>query len=149
MGRLKYVTYCGMYCKLCVNLARIAPQASALKETMRKAGYELFGKDCIKHFKEFWEVLGQLSELDTAGPTCRTGCGNPECKVRACAQEKHIDLCSACEEYPCKHIREVAKQYPNLIADGTRQRQIGLDAWIAEQEQRVAAGFCYDQIRYQ
>lgn len=147
MDKLKYVTYCGLHCKLCANLARIPPQASVLKNTMSREGYEFFGEHCISNFREFWAVLSRLADPETC-LGCRGGCGNPDCKIRVCAQEKGIDFCSLCKDYPCDYIKELAKHYPTLIPDGMRQKQISLDAWIREQEDRLAAGFCYGQIRY-
>jgi len=149
MENLKYVTYCGLYCRLCTNLARIPQQAKMLKATMSKAGYEIFGEHYVEHFKEFWEVLGRFSETDKTCPACRGGCGDPSCKVRICAREKEIERCPVCKDYPCEHVLELAKRYPNLVADGKRQEEIGIEAWIEEQEERIRAGFCYDQIRYE
>jgi hypothetical protein len=80
---------------------------------------------------------------------CRGGCGNPDCSIRECAQDRNITLCSACEDYPCDHISELAKRYPNLISDGKRQQEIGLDKWIQVQEERYTTGFCYYDIRYE
>ena len=37
MTELKYVTYCGLYCRLCANLARIPQPSAALRETLRTA----------------------------------------------------------------------------------------------------------------
>ena len=148
MPDLKYVTYCGLYCRLCDNLARIPQQASALYKTLLKGGWEYFGPDCISGFREFWAGLEQLSRVDPDFKGCRGGCGNPHCDIRKCAQSRKVELCSSCNDYPCGHIEELAKRYPNLIGDGRRQQEIGLEKWIQEQEERCKAGFCYADIRY-
>ena len=89
MQDLTYVTYCGLYCKLCDNLARIPPQASSLHKTLQKGGWEYFGPDLISGFKEFWAVLEQLSQVDPNFKGCRGGkCGNPDCSIRKCAQSR-------------------------------------------------------------
>ena len=41
----------------------------------------------------------------------------------------------------------MAKGYPTLIPDGTRLREIGIDAWIEEQKARAETGFAYSDIR--
>ena len=148
MPDLTYVTYCGLYCRLCENLARIPQQSSELRETLRKGGWEYFGPDCMSGFNEFWAALEKLSQLDQDCRGCRGGCGNPDCSIRKCAQGREVELCSSCTEYPCHHITELAGRYPNLIPDGTRQNEIGLEQWIEEQEQRCRTGFCYSDIRY-
>lgn len=148
MADLKHVTYCGLYCKLCANMARIPQQAGELRETLRREGFQHFGESVYEDFSEFWKVLEALEESGESCPGCRGGCGWPQCPMRKCAREKGLDVCSQCDEYPCEHVQELARRYPNLIADGMRQREVGLDRWIQEQEARRQTGFCYSQIRY-
>ena len=148
MPDLTHVTYCGLYCKLCATLARIPQQSSALQETLRKEGWEYFGQYCLPAFKEFWAALEQLSRSDKAPKGCRGGCGDPDCAIRKCARQRKMELCSSCTEYPCQLITNLAQRYPNLIHDGRRQQQIGLDKWIHEQDDRCNSGFCYADIRY-
>ena len=88
MDNFNYVTYCGLYCKLCSNIARIPKYAAALRETMHKGGWDQFGEFEIKGFKELWDVLEKLSEWDKTIPGCRGGCGPPDCKIRECAREQ-------------------------------------------------------------
>jgi len=149
MSDLTHVTYCGLYCKLCDNLARIPEQSSALYETLRKGGWEYFGPQCIAGFNEFWSALEALGRMGQECKGCRGGCGNPDCNIRKCAQDRNVTLCSSCEDYPCDHISELAKRYPNVISDGKRQQELGLDKWIQLQEQRCKTGFCYCDIRYE
>ncbi len=40
-----------------------------------------------------------------------------------------------------------AESESTLVHDGERLRKIGLDAWIEEQKQRKARGFCYADAR--
>jgi len=148
MSDLTYVTYCGLYCKLCANLARIPQQSSALHETLRKEGWEYFGQYCVSGFKDFWTALTELSRSDETCKGCRGGCGDPDCSIRKCAQEREMELCSSCTEYPCERIADLARRYPNLVYDGRRQKETGLDQWIQEQEDRCNSGFCYADIRY-
>jgi hypothetical protein len=64
MADLKYVTYCGLYCRHCVNFARIPQQAKALYDTMKREGYEYFGPHASPEFNNFWKQLGKLTTLD-------------------------------------------------------------------------------------
>lgn len=150
MQDLTYVvTYCGLYCKLCDNLGRVPQQATSLHTTLKKGGWEHFGPHIMPGFKEFWARLEQLRQVDPNFEGCRGGkCGNPECNIRKCAQNRQVKLCSSCENYPCKHIYELAERYPNLIGEGRRQQKVGLEQWIREQEERCITGFCYCDIRY-
>jgi hypothetical protein len=140
---LTFIAYCGLYCKLCTNIGRIPKQASALLATMEKDGWDIWGD------RELLEKLRGVSKI--GGPDfkgCRGGaCGNPDCEIRKCAEKRNIEVCSSCGDYPCKNINALARRYPNLIADGTRQKEIGLTKWIEEMETRCKTGFCYADIR--
>ncbi|MCE5340275.1 MAG: DUF3795 domain-containing protein [Planctomycetaceae bacterium] len=143
MDNLKYVTYCGLYCKLCAEIARIPAQASALQQTLKKSGWEIFGHEEVPEFKVFCKALNFFSKLNETCPGCRGGCGNPKCPIRKCIEEKKLKVCADCEQFPCEHFDRLTKKYPNLIADVKRQKEIGLLKWIEEQEKRCEAGACY------
>ncbi len=149
MADLKYVTYCGLYCKLCANIARIPEQAAELRRTLELEGWQQHVLPNWPGGREFLDVLGRLARQGAQCPGCRGGCGWPDCPMRKCARAKELDVCSQCDSYPCEDVRALGRRYPTLIADGMRQREVGLEQWIEEQEARRAAGFCYNQIRYQ
>lgn len=146
MADLRLVTYCGLYCGLCSVKTRIPRQAQKMQAAMQKEGYEYWARE-IPGFKEFWKFLGDLAKIDSECG-CRKGtCGAPFCAIRKCARKKGVDVCVTCEEYPCKMVESIAKGYPMLLADGKRLKEIGLDAWIKEQEERGKTGFAYVDIR--
>lgn len=146
MADLRLVTYCGLYCGLCAQCGRIPKQAAALRETMQREGWEFWGTE-VPGFEVFWRFLGDLAQ-SAARSSCREGvCGPPACAIRDCAQARGVDVCPFCVEYPCKRIEALAERYVMLLADGKRMRTIGLDRWIAEQEDRRSTGFVYADIR--
>ena len=140
------VTYCGLYCGLCAQRGRIPRQANTLRESMSREGYELWGAE-IPGFEEFWRFLKALCEPEKSCPGCRQGGGPPFCSIRTCARGRGVDICVECEEYPCRRVEGIAKGYPTLIADGKRMGEIGVEAWIEEQEERAKTGFAYVDIR--
>jgi len=148
MDKLRLVTYCGLYCGLCAQRGRIPLQAKALRDSMAKEGYESWAGQ-MPGFSEFWGFLAGLRDRDRACPGCRQGGGPPGCPIRKCATGRKIDVCVYCGEYPCGLIRALATGYPTLVADGRRLQAIGVDAWVAEQQQRQAAGFQYADVRYE
>ena len=147
MAELKLVTYCGLHCTLCAQRGRIPRQAEELRESMHKEGYDFWGPE-IPGFKEFWKFLTDLCDVDNGCPGCRAGGGYPACTIRKCARERGVEICVFCGEYPCERVLEIAKRYPTLLSDGKRMREIGLEAWIQEQEERARTGFAYADIRY-
>jgi hypothetical protein len=143
---LQLITYCGLYCELCTQRGRIPQQAKALKETMTKESYEVYGFE-IPGFEAFWTFLGDLCEKANACPGCRAGGGNPYCEIRQCARGRGVEICADCADYPCERVEHFAQVYPTILVDAKRLREVGLGAWIKEQEQRAATGFCYADIR--
>jgi len=148
MANLEQITFCGLYCGLCASRHRIPERAAALRDAMRKEGYDNWGK-VMPQFGDFWAFLNNLAD-SSAVCNCRKGnCGPPFCGIRKCAQKKGIEVCPFCEEYPCRMILGIAKGYVTMLADGQRMKSIGIDAWIQEQEERRKTGFAYADIRVQ
>lgn len=147
MDSLKEVTYCGLYCQLCSNCGRVPQQAKALKETMTRDGWPNWG-GAIPNFESFWGFLEWLVTKDCPG--CRSGqCGDPDCKIRQCAQEREVVACAFCDEFPCAHMQAFSRRYPTVIADSQRLKEMGVEAWIAVMERRRQDGFCYADSRYE
>ncbi len=146
MADLRYVTYCGLYCGLCGERARIPQRAQSLRESMSVEGWDQYGPQ-YPGFDAFWNFLSRLCDPDTACPGCRSGGGPPFCAIRKCAVRRGVEICAQCTEYPCQKVLSLARGYPTLIADGRRLSEIGTQAWIREQEERARSGFVYADIR--
>jgi hypothetical protein len=145
--KLEFVTYCGLCCHLCAERARIPQRAAALQEAMTEEGWPYFGPS-VSDFTEFWRFLkGLHAEGGCHG--CRVGGGFPGCQIRICAQERGVELCARCTDFPCAHIETMAARYPILIADNRRLQAVGLEQWLAEQEERARRGVVYADIRYE
>jgi len=147
---LRLVTYCGLYCGLCAERARIPMQAKQLEQSLHDERYDEF-YSFVPWLKETYpkalEFLHVLAENDC---TCRSGKGGPpDCEMRKCAKAKDVSACPLCPDYPCEHVERMAEYYPNLIQDGKRMRKIGVEKWIAEQEARVRRGLVYADLRNQ
>jgi len=144
---LRHVAYCGLYCGLCAQRGRIPQQAHQLQQTLREEGFDDFYQyvpEMKEAFPPFWQFLQKLAEFDC---TCRTSGGPPDCKIRQCAKQKSIEVCTQCKEYPCTLIQALAEHYPTIIQDGKRLQKIGLEKWVKEQEERARRGVVYADIR--
>jgi hypothetical protein len=136
--RRKLVTYCGLYCGLCGWHVRLPQRAAALAESI---ALEEFPPP--KQVAQFLENLSHPSE----DKRCRGGKCGARCAIKKCAIAKGVTVCADCSEFPCQRIQTLARSEPTLVHDGQRIRKIGLEAWIDEQEQRKARGFCYADCR--
>lgn len=140
---------CGLYCGLCASRRRIPSRAAALRAALRQEGYDrgyFDDPELERVFAALWQGLNRLA--DRPCPGCRAGGGYPNCPVRACAREKRVVVCPLCADFPCERLK-ILHKYPLFLADARRMQQVGLDAWVAEQEERAAAGFAYADVRFQ
>ncbi len=144
--RFEFVTFCGLYCRLCGEQSRIRDLAAELQKAMTEEGWPWWGTT-IDGFNGFWEFLGNL-EAKGGCPGCRAGGGYPQCRIRPCARQRELDSCSQCPDFPCEHIEELAATYPTLIADNRRLQLVGLEQWLQEQDERVRRGVVYADLRY-
>ncbi|MDP2173824.1 MAG: DUF3795 domain-containing protein [Candidatus Cloacimonadaceae bacterium] len=135
-----YLCYCGLNCRMCSIVATLPRLAGNLHQTLQEDGWEFYGSELFPEFPDFWKVLKSISELDQTSPFCRGGCGDPDCGIRKCAIAKDIDVCAFCVEFPCKQLTDFIRRYPFIVQNNHRIREIGIDAWLTEQEELAAKG---------
>jgi hypothetical protein len=143
---LEFVTYCGLYCELCAERSRIPQRATALQAAMAEEGWPSWGH-IVPGFEGFWAFLELLTK--DGCPGCRAGGGYPVCEIRLCARERRLDLCCSCPDFPCERIEALGARYPTLLADNRRLQTVGLEQWLAEQEERARRSVVYADMRYQ
>jgi len=140
------VSFCGLYCPNCGANCRLPQRAAALYDEMKSGQWDEWAPG-IEGFTAFWRFLDGLAHPE-APKRCRDeSCGDPGCGIRTCAQERGVTACPLCDDYPCDKVRRFAASNPTLLFDGHRMKEIGIEAWSAEQDQRRAGGFYYGCIR--
>ena len=116
-----------MYCSVCSILAAIKNNDQALKE-------------------------GLASFFDTSpeNMVCE-GCMSEKpfqfartCSVRACAQEKRLEGCHQCSDFPCNNIRNFPLEpaRDKILESIPRWKELGTERWVAEQEKRYTCPKC-------
>lgn len=135
-----YLAYCGLNCKMCSLVATLPTSADTLRGYMKDDGWEHYGNEIYPGFDTFWDILTKISTLDKTSPLCQGGCGDPDCGIRKCAVAKGLSVCAQCDEFPCEQLSAFTRRYPFVLNNNERIREIGLDAWLEEQEQLVAQG---------
>jgi hypothetical protein len=122
----RYDTYCGLYCGACPVL--VANETGQLAETARK-----------------WDMKPE--ELVCGG--CKSGvecvyCRS--CRLKACAQDKQIESCVECAEYPCLQLIDFRNDsHPHhsaVLGNLSRIRKIGVRNWLTEQKTRWSCSMC-------
>jgi len=74
------------------------------------------------------------------------------CGFRECAQERGLSNCSQCSETPCQPLIEFCNDgmpsHATFLENLERQKEVGIDGWLAEQEKRWCCDQCGIQISY-
>ena len=107
------------------------------------------------------KIAGYLSDCGRFPPVCGLNCGlcpmylnknclgcgcgeeNHSCKIARCSMEHNgIEYCFQCNEYPCEKYEKIDKfdsfiSHRNQKSDLEKARQIGIEAYNAEQEEKV------------
>lgn len=136
----EYLAYCGLYCGMCSLVATLPGAAETLRGYMKDDGWELYGNEVFPGFDTFWDILTKISNLAQTSPLCVGGCGDPDCGIRKCAVERGLEVCAQCDDFPCEQLSAFTRRYPFVLKNNERIREIGLDAWLAEQSDLVAQG---------
>lgn len=150
------VAPCGLYCGACfIYLAAQRGDSESLewvaKGLSEQRGQTVSGLPPLKKGSVVSEQRWQTLEVkDVACEGClSSGKIFAICRVcgfRDCALQKGVTHCSQCADSPCQELvdfsNDVFPHHGEVLANIRRQRDIGIDAWIAEQEQRWRCPHC-------
>jgi hypothetical protein len=69
-----------------------------------------------------------------------------DCKIMLCAKSKRVQYCFQCSEFPCSILKAFASDgishHKKTVENLHRMKQVGMNAWIAEQEKIRKCSFC-------
>jgi hypothetical protein len=84
------------------------------------------------NYAEFIKGLEFFSKDDTwlvCRKCCKGGDGRPECEIRNCCQERELDICFDCGEFPC----DKGKENTRMIERANEHKKLGQDEWLRQQ----------------
>ena len=122
---------CGLYCGVCSIF--IAHRDNNLK----------FKKRLMPVYKAFAKTVddiactGCLSD-GVVFPVCRS------CPIKRCSQDRGLDGCHQCDDFPCKFIENFPIQVGKKVILRTipTWREIGTEKWVESEEQRYHCPDC-------
>lgn len=118
---------CGLYCGVCGIYIATRDDNDKFKERLSKF-YNVPAEQI--------DCLGCLSQR--VFPYCQV------CPIKSCAQDKKIEGCFQCSDFPCKNIYEFP--FPagkKVILRAVPQwREMGTAKWIESEEKRYACPSC-------
>ena len=124
---LTLVGYCGIYCTRCdIHQACTANDRAKQREIADWINHH-FDADCTAEQIRCSGCRGPLEEHWSVG-----------CKVRICASRKGVETCAECDEYgECRTLESFYKggEYESARRNLERIKEIGLEAWLREQEE--------------
>ena len=139
------ITYCGHYggcCARYIGYTAFRDAAGMLAELADAHGFHHWMPHEAKEFdyEEFRKGLEFFRRDDTwfVCPTCCKGAsgGPPNC-VRSCCEERGVELCFECGEFPCDKVAEDAE----MLARGEEYRHLGREEWLRRQTERAERGW--------
>ena len=122
----RYDTYCGLYCDACMIMA--ANKTDKLEDLAQK-----------------WNM--PADQLKCTG--CKSAVVSAfcfKCAIKSCAQEKAVEFCFQCNEYPCPKITDFNNDedphHSVVLKNLDILKAIGLDQWLKDQEVRWSCPGC-------
>ncbi len=129
------VAPCGLYCGACSIRAAYSRNDVVLLNAMAD-GVSLY----LGHKVDAKDLACEGCLSDIVSISCR------ECKIRECAFAKGLMRCSECPDSPCELVKSFnddgLPHHAEVIKNIERQREIGIDAWIEEQDKRWRCPKC-------
>ncbi|UCC79787.1 MAG: DUF3795 domain-containing protein [Candidatus Zixiibacteriota bacterium] len=60
-----------------------------------------------------------------------SGCWCSGCEIRSCAEDKGLEFCYQCQDYPCDPLLKTFEKHPEARQNLKTISKIGPDAWVA------------------
>jgi hypothetical protein len=54
------------------------------------------------------------------------------CKIRVCAEERGVEFCYQCRQYPCDELQSFFETHPEARENLRTISKVGPDAWLAQ-----------------
>ena len=124
---LKLAAICGLFCPSCSVYIGTMEDPERLKVIADKWGLpveQVFCEGCRSQRRFAY---------------CQT------CKMSACAQEKGLEFCGECPDYPCPELKKFQQEMPHrleLWSNQERIRQVGFEKWYEEMQDHYACPDC-------
>jgi hypothetical protein len=134
------VAPCGLSCETCFAHVDGAIRRHSLKLKEKLGNFDsyakrfeaLLGEPVFRKYPDFKEMLDYFAKGNC------TGCRNEQCKlfkdcgVRPCHQEKQVDFCYQCEEFPCDRTNFDENLYKAWVKINEIIRKKGLENYCEQ-----------------
>jgi hypothetical protein len=140
-----YLSPCGLYCGVCaIHIAHLSDNQKFKKRLANLYKGGVAGKGTLPNSEA-------LCAADIQCDGCRSGClfmHCRQCDIRNCTQEKGIDGCHECDDFPCAHIDNfpmtVGKKV--ILRAVPYRRDHGDEKWVADEKERYHCPACGNTV---
>ncbi len=131
---------CGLHCGKCFAFidGDIKNYSAKLKGSL--GDFDIYAKRFVDHlnepvfnkYQDFKELLDYFSSVECAG--CRKEKCKifKDCKVRNCHEEREVDFCFQCSEFPCDNTGFDENLYKRSVDINLRMKKIGAEKYYNE-----------------
>lgn len=136
----QFIAPCGLNCAKCFAYTQgdIAQHSKQLKELL--GGFDAYAERFVDMLKEpvfskypaFKELLHHFSSGQC------NGCRNEkcklykDCKVRECHENKSVDFCYQCSDFPCNHTGFDKHLQERFVKNNLRMKEVGVGVYFSE-----------------
>lgn len=138
----RLTSYCGLCCCDCIpSRAEFFSLVDSLDEMLKDLQFEHYAElksEVHEEFSEypaFLSVLQQIRGLRCSAP-CRSGGGNPGCKVRQCVKDKGFSGCWECRvRTDCSLLDRLRTIHPHIDEHLDLIQQMGPAGWFLKRKE--------------
>jgi hypothetical protein len=138
----KFTSYCGLCCADCIpSCEAFFALVKKLDEMLEAIQFEHYaelksGKNVeFKEYPKFLSILHHIKGLRCVVP-CQLGGGNPQCKIRLCAQNKNLKGCWECQtRRECALLVSLRDIHPNLDYHIDLIEEMGPANWFEKRKE--------------
>ncbi len=131
---------CGLHCGKCFAFSNgeIKTQSTLLKSSLGNFDVyaqrfaELLDEPRFNKYPEFKEVLNIISSLECKGCRAEKCKLFKDCRVRACSENKGVEFCFQCDEFPCSKTGFDDHLYKRSVSINNRMKEIGVEDYYIE-----------------
>jgi len=134
---LNILAPCGLNCRKCLAYSEGEIRTHSIDLQKLLGSFDRYAErfslflPVFKNYPFFKELLAYFTQADCNG--CRKGaCKYPNCGVIACYQQKGVDFCFQCDEFPCEKTNFDPDLKRRWIQMNNRMKEVGVETYYQE-----------------
>jgi len=131
---------CGLHCGKCFAFtdgdinqhSRLLKQSLGDFDVYAERFVTLLEEPVFKKYGEFKEMLSYFASVGCKGCRLEKCKLFKSCKVRDCHEQKNVDFCFQCNEFPCNNTGFDPHLHKRSVAINQRMKEVGVEKYYEE-----------------